>query len=155
MSQIAKSYLLVTACTVIGLALGFASNLVMAAKFGVGLDMDVYQAVVALPTVIVSLASGSLQYTFIPVFAEYRAKNDDAALWNFVSSFLNLSIVVTILVSMVGMIYAERLVAILTPGFSGEKLEKSADLLRLLFPTITLSIVSELLSKEKIKVYYI
>ena len=149
MSRIVRTSLIVTIFTVAELGLGFLSNVVIAAKFGAGREMDVFLAATTLPLFIITILSGSLNFTFIPVFAEYRAK-DPQEIWKVVSSFVNLNIVVTSMVCILGMIFAYPLVKLLTPGFSEEKLIKSAELLQWLFPMIIFTAVNQLMAS----VYY-
>jgi len=149
LSQIAKSSFIVTVFTALGLGLSFLSNVVIAAKFGAGKDMDVFLAATTLPLFITSILSGSLNFTFIPVFAEYRAKEPNE-IWKVVSSFINLNVVITTVLCLIGIILAYPIMKAITPGFTEEKVVKSAELLRLLFPIIIFTVINELMSS----VYY-
>lgn len=149
MSRLAKSSLIVTAFTALGLGLGFLSNVLIAAKFGAGKDMDVFLAATTAPFFIITILSGILNITFIPVFAEYRAK-DSQEIWRVVSSFINLIIVVTTVLCLTGILLAYPIMKALTPGFSEEKLIKSVELLQWLFPIIVFTVINELMAS----VYY-
>lgn len=149
MSQIARSSLIVTIFTVLGMGLAFFSQIVIAAKFGAGKDMDVFLAATTLPLFITSILSGALTFTFIPVFAEYRAK-DPTEIWKVVSSFINLNTVVAVFFCILGIVLAYPIMKALTPGFTEEKLVRSAELLQWLFPIIIFTVINELMAS----VYY-
>lgn len=149
MSQIAKTSIIVTIFSAIGLCLGLLSNVVIASKFGARQDMDIFLAATTLPLFITSILSGSLNLTFIPIFAEYRTK-EPSEIWKVVSSFMNLNIAVTTALCVIGIFFAYPIMKILSPGFSEVKLVKSAALLQLLFPIIILNVVNALLAS----VYY-
>jgi len=131
------------------MGLAFLSNVVIAAKFGAGGEMDVYLAATTVPLFITSILSGALNFTFIPVFAEYRAK-DPGEIWTVVSSFVNLNVAVTTVLCVSGIILAYPLVKVLTPGFTEPKLIRSAEMLQWLFPIIIFTAVNELMAS----VYY-
>lgn len=149
MSRFAKSSFIITAFTALGLGLGFLSNVLIAAKFGAGKDMDMFLAATTMPFFITTILSGTLNITFIPVFAEYRAK-DSQEIWRVVSSFINLIVVVTAVLCLIGILLAYPIMKALTPGFSEEKVIKSVELLQWLFPIIVFTVINELMAS----VYY-
>ncbi len=149
MSKIARSSLIVTVFTLLGLGLSFLSNVVIAANFGAGADMDVFLAATTVPLFITTILSGSLNYTFIPVFAEYREK-EPGEIWKVVGSFLNLSVLAGAAAACAGILAAGPIMRLVTPGFSPENLARSAGLLRWLFPTIVFTLINELLAS----IYY-
>ena len=149
MSKIAHSALTVTFFTLGGIALSFLSNVVIAASFGAGADMDMFLAATTLPLFITTILSSSLNFTFIPVFAKYREKDIDGT-WKLVSSFINLSALATAAVCLAGMVFAHPIMHAIVPGFGPEKLARSAELLRWLLPVIIFTAVNELMAS----VYY-
>ncbi len=149
LSQVAKSSLIVTVFNILGIGLGTLSNIVIAAKFGAGKEMDVYLAATAVPLFITSIFSSALTFTFIPIFAEYRL-NDPSEIWNAVNSFLNLATAATIVLCIVGILLANTIMKVVTPGFTPEKVHRSAELLRWLFPIIVFTTINELLAS----IYY-
>jgi putative peptidoglycan lipid II flippase len=148
-SKIAKSSLIVTIFTVLGLGFSFLSSVVIAANFGAGRDMDVFLAATALPFFITAILSSSLNFTFIPVFAEYRAKAP-SEIWKVVNSFINLNTAIAAAACALGIAFAVPLMKMIAPGFDADKLARSAELLRWLFPVIIFTVINELLAS----VYY-
>ncbi len=149
MNRIAKTSLIVTIFTAIGLGLNFLSTVIIAAKFGAGRDMDVYLVATSLPLYIITIFAGTLNFTFIPVFSEYKLK-DAQELWKIVSSFMNLVVLTTFVLCLAGMVFSYPLVRLLAPGFDAEKVRLSATLLSRLFPIIVFTSLNELMAS----VYY-
>jgi putative peptidoglycan lipid II flippase len=131
------------------LGLGFLANVVIAAKFGAGKDMDVFFAATTLPYFIAAIICGALSFTFIPVFAEYRL-NSPGEIWKVVSSFINLSAIVSTILCVAGIVAAYPIMKVLAPGFDNAKLIQAAALLRLMLPVLVLSVINELMAS----VYY-
>jgi len=149
MSSLTRSTVLVTILNTLGIGVGFVSTLVIAGIFGSGVQMDVYLAATALPLFIISIISGSLNITFIPVFAEFREKKD-AKLWKIVSSILNINMLITIVITIGVILAATPLMHILAPGFSSEKIDVSTEILRWQMPVIIMATLNELMAS----IYY-
>lgn len=147
--SIARSSIIVTAFTVSGMGLYFLSNMVIAMKFGAQADMDIFLAATTVPLFITSILSGALNFTFIPVFAEYKASGP-AEKWKVVSSLINLSFAVTVVFCIIGMVLAEHITRTLVPGFTPGQLSQTANLLRWLLPLIIFTAMNELMAS----VYY-
>jgi putative peptidoglycan lipid II flippase len=143
MGQLVKSTVIVTIFNTLGIILGFISNLIIASVFGAGKSMDIYMAATALPMFIISLISGLLSITFIPVFAEYKNSSEK---WNITSSILNIIVIITIIITIVIFIFSRSIISFFIPGFSSEKVAFAASLLRLQIPIIILVAINELMA---------
>jgi putative peptidoglycan lipid II flippase len=147
--SIARSSIIVTAFTIFGLGLVLLSQMVIAMSFGARADMDIFLAATTLPLFINSILSSALNFTFIPVFAEYRLSGPQES-WKVISSFMNLSLIVTVVLCFTGMAMAENITRILVPGFTRDQVAHTADLLRWLLPLIVFTAMNELMAS----VYY-
>jgi putative peptidoglycan lipid II flippase len=130
MKNIARNSVVVTLFNVAGSLLVFLSSVVIAYKFGAGREMDVYFAATSLPFFIMTILSLTLNFTFIPFFATYNAKAG-AEKWKIVSSFINSTIILTAILAGAGMVFSERIMEVITPGFSQDKLTEAARLMAL------------------------
>lgn len=146
------STLIITFFSGFKIALGFALQMVLAAKFGARMEMDAYLAASTVPTLITTVLLGSLNVTFIPVFVEYKIKKNEAESWRIASSFIDLAFFVLAAMALTGILGANWLVRLTVPGFGieGEAFTLTANLLRVLFPSIVFSGLAGLLSS----VYY-
>jgi putative peptidoglycan lipid II flippase len=128
---------IVTALTLLQLALQFALQLVLANYFGAAGDMDAYVAALAPPVVIATILSGSLGYVLVPVVTQRLAagRTEEAAA---VASQIGLCVTIVAIAVTVGIaLAAAPLAALLCPGFSSERQAQVASLLRIL-STLTL-----------------
>ena len=147
-----QSTLIITFLSVLKIALGFALQMVLATKFGARMEMDAYLAASTIPTLITMVLLSSLNVTSVPVFVEYTVKRDESESWRIASSFINLALLVLAAVALAGILGANWLVRLTVPGFGieGEAFTLTANLLRVLFPSIVFSGMAGLLSS----VYY-
>ena len=111
--------------------------------------MDIFLAATTMPLFINSILSSALNFTFIPVFAEYRSSGPLES-WKVISSFMNLSFVVTMMLCITCMAMAEHLTRVLVPGFTRDQVVHTVDLLRWLLPLIVFTAMNELMAS----VYY-
>jgi len=120
---------LVTALTVLQLALQFGLQLVLAKYFGAAGEMDAYVAALALPVVIATILSSSLGYVLVPAVARQLAAGSrrDAAI---VASQIGLGLTAVALVFTAATALGARpLTRVLCPGFSAVDQELAARLL--------------------------
>src|SRR5882757_6971202 len=127
MSNLFKATVYVAVINLFGLALNFLLNLVLAAKFGVGREMDCYLTAIAVPAYIITILTGSLSVTFIPAFID---KKNAARKWNLMGSVLLLAALVGALLSILIFIFSLPLIEFQSPGFPLDMKEYSSFLLR-------------------------
>lgn len=149
MSQLAKSTIIVSVLSTVGIIFSFYTNILIAAKFGAGFEMDAYLAAISFPAYIVTILSGVIGITFIPVFAEYKANNPEKA-WSVVNSVINL-VGVLLLVIMIGIaLFSYQVMKVSAPGFSDSMIDLSSTLLRWYVPVIFFMIMNEMFAS----IYY-
>lgn len=113
--------------------LGFVRNWLLSREFGAGPDLDAYFAAFRVPDFIYSLLiSGGIIVAFLPLFAEYFAKSEKEA-WRLANNVLNIFLFFLVIFSLFLFIFAPQVVKFITPGFSGEILEKVIFLTRIMF----------------------
>ncbi|MBI5913648.1 murein biosynthesis integral membrane protein MurJ [Candidatus Azambacteria bacterium] len=114
-------------------ALGILRNRIFAGEFGAGDTMDVYFAAFLIPDFLYSLLIlGILSSVFIPVFAEYEARNKEEA-WRLANVVLTVFCTVFAVCAAIAAVFAPWLVALVAPGFDGEKQAQTALLMRIMF----------------------
>lgn len=144
-SGFARSASLVTAFTLAGLCLGFLSNLVLAAKFGIGGEMDAYLAASTLPSLLTLILTLSISATFLPVFAEYRRQNP-AEGWKVLNALMNLVALGAFAISLACIVAAAPLTRWLAPGLPPDESARAAELTRWLMPSVAIAAINQLLS---------
>jgi putative peptidoglycan lipid II flippase len=121
---------------------GLIREVAISGYLGVGATADVFKAALRIPNLLQNLlGEGVLSASFIPVYSrlldEDRKHADRLA-----GNVLGLLIAVMAGVVAVGVLLARPLTLLITPGFSGERLELAVTLLRIMFPGIALLVLS-------------
>lgn len=121
---------------------GLAREIAISGYLGVGATADVFKAALRIPNLLQNLlGEGVLSASFIPVYSRLlesdRRKANDLA-----GKVLGLLIAAVVLVVTAGMLLARPLTILLTPGFSGQRLDLAVTLLRIMFPGIGLLVLS-------------
>jgi putative peptidoglycan lipid II flippase len=127
-----KAAIIISFFTLMSRLAGLYRERIFAATFGKGDLADIYIAAFRVPDLIFNLLIlGTLSVAFIPVFTEYRLKNreeaNDIANTIFNATFLGMLVICTLL-----FIFARPITALAFPGFSGQKLEDTVSLTRIL-----------------------
>src|SRR5262252_192603 len=129
------------AAGVVGLAvlvsrvLGLAREQIFAALFGGGRVMDAF----TIPNLLRDLfAEGALSTAFVTVFARTATLQDGAAAWRLANKVATLTVVTLSVITIVGIVAAPWLVALLAPGFDPGKAALTVTLTRIMWPFILL-----------------
>ncbi len=127
--------------------LGLVRDQVMAGLFGTGMAHDAFNIAMRVPSLVRDLfAEGAMSAAFVPTFTRYwKIEGKDAAfrLGNLV---LNGLLVVTTVLVIAGMVFAEPLLSLLPKEFSGpegrDKFTLTVHLTRIVLPFLTLVAVA-------------
>lgn len=113
--------------TVAGLAsriLGLFRDRLLASTFGAGDTLDAYYAAFRIPDLIYNLLIlGALSAAFIPVFTGLISREKKKEAWDLFNGVLNLAMILIVAISLLIALFAPFLMKLITPGFSGQKME--------------------------------
>jgi len=140
----------VTLLSMLNMAVTFITQIIISYHFGASAERDAYFVVTAIPIYVSSILSSSLSVTFIPIFVENETNKNETEAWKIASIFMNFIFLALSGLSIIGIIFARQIIALITPGFSGEMQVLTSSLLRIMMPTIVLNGLSNLLSS----IYY-
>jgi putative peptidoglycan lipid II flippase len=117
--------------------LGFVRERAVADIFGRSAATDAYYAAFAIPDLMYYLLiGGALSSAFIPVFTEYLAKGEEKEAWYVASTFINVAILVLLVLTGVGILFAPALAPLVAYRFHGEQLNLLVRLMRVMFPAV-------------------
>lgn len=121
---------------------GLVREVAISGYLGVGATADVFKAALRIPNLLQNLlGEGVLSASFIPVYS--RLLDDDRSKANrLAGNILGMILAATAVIVALGMLLARPLTQLITPGFSDERLELAATLLRIMFPGIALLTLS-------------
>jgi putative peptidoglycan lipid II flippase len=133
------------AAGVVGLAvlcsrvLGLAREQIFAALFGGGRVMDAFTIAFRIPNLLRDLfAEGALSTAFVTVFTRTATLQDGAAAWRLADKVATLTVVTLSAITVLGILSAPWLVALLAPGFDPAKAALTVTLTRIMWPFILL-----------------
>jgi putative peptidoglycan lipid II flippase len=146
-SGIAQAAALVTGLTALSAILGFLRDIVIAAVFGAGAELDAYLVAQGLMNLVLALIAGAMAKATVPVLAAQNAANGGS---NRSGHTLSVVLTVTVLVlglgSLVMALAASSVVTVLAPGFEGPEAELAAGLTRIVLISTVLIAGTNLLA---------
>lgn len=147
LNHLIRSTGILMAAFLVNKILAIGRQIVIARAFGTGEENDAFVAAFRLPDILFMLiAGGALGTAFIPILSERLARPsaDDPEGWRLTSGVLNTLLLVTLILSALGAIFALPLVQwLVAPGFPPELQLLTANLMRLtLVSTVIFSLSS-------------
>lgn len=127
----------VSSMTLLSRILGLVRDIVFARFFGASLVMDAFLVANRIPNMLRRFfAEGAFSQGFVPVMARYREKHSHGDAREFVDSVAGTFGLILFVVTLVGVIAAPLLVAVVAPGFIGDdgRFELATMMLRFTFP---------------------
>ena len=146
MAALLRPTLTITLLTVIGQAVGFLTQVVIAASFGARADMDAFLAASTLPQYVISVLVSALGFVFIPVFVEYSASGREDEAWDVASGVLMTCATVLGVLTLGGVAFARPLLRLTTPGLTSASLDIAVRVAWVTWPTIVLTGLASLLT---------
>ncbi len=119
--------------------MGLLREMLVANIYGQGIESDIINTATHIPLLFFDMVLGvAILSTFVPVFNKYIAKEGKGAAMEFANNFATIVGLIATLVAGLGIIFAEPLVRVMVPGYCAVagKIEQTAMLLRILFPSI-------------------
>lgn len=121
---------------------GLIREIAISGYLGVGATADVFKAALRIPNLLQNLlGEGVLSASFIPVYSRLLDEDRNEAN-KLAGNVLGLLLAVMAGIVAVGVLLARPLTLILTPGFTGARLDLAVTLLRIMFPGIALLVLS-------------
>lgn len=138
--------------------LGLARDMFLAGYYGSGMVLDAFTTAADIPLKFFDLAFGAaVTSTFIPVFNTYLKDEDRKSGFLFASRFINIVVLMTSVVAVLGMIFSRQLIGLFLPGGGYDVQFLASKLLTIMFPAavlagIAFSMVSILQSMGQFKI---
>lgn len=114
--------------------------------FGLSIMTDAYVVAQTIPRLSAAAMEGVLNYTFLPVFIEYKNKKGEGEAWAIANTIFSFSLIILAVLSILIVIFAPQITSLLAPGFSLESSQMSNYLLRVMSPLLILVFLSLLLT---------
>jgi putative peptidoglycan lipid II flippase len=135
--------MLVAAGIFLSRSAGLLREVVIGALLGTTPAADAFKAALRIPNLMQNLlGEGVLSASFIPVYARLRAEGRHEEAGRVAGAIAGLLAAVTGVISLVGVVFAEPITAVLVPGFTGDKHDLTVQLTRIMFPGIGFLVLS-------------
>lgn len=141
------SLISVSLMTLISRVLGFSRDLLIAHIFGASVFTDAFFIAFKIPNLLRRIFSeGAFFQSFIPILIDYKNKKNKKYVQEFIGSTSGFVILITSIVTILGIIFSYYIIIISAPGFfkSPEKMQLSSTLLKIIFPYILFISLSSL-----------
>ncbi len=122
---------------------GLVRDAALAFFLGANVGADAFRAALKIPNLLQNLlGEGVLSASFIPTYARLLAEDREEEAGRVAGAVLGLLTVLTGVLVLAGVALAPLLVRAITPGFTGERLELTVLLVRIMFPGVGLLVLS-------------
>ncbi len=131
--------------TIASRILGLVRDQVLAFYFGAGDTNDAFRVASRIPNLVRDLfAEGAMSAAFVPTFTRQLTRHGRERAWHLASSVINALLLVTGVLVVAGIVFAEPLARLFASEFSTVpgKLELTISLTRIVFPFLTLVAVA-------------
>jgi putative peptidoglycan lipid II flippase len=136
-TDIIKKGSIITLITLVSRPLGFVREAIQAYLFGATLLVDAFIVAFNFPELIQTLFfSGATSAFLIPVCTKYMKDKDEYS--EIYSTFLNLSIILTLVLSVLFLAFSGTITSLIAPGFTAEAKKVTRYLFIIMVPVITL-----------------
>ena len=137
----AKSAITIMIFTLGSKFLGFLREVLIAAKFGSGMETDTYFIAMSATGIITGLMSNAIRTTFIPVAAEIEALEGKKEKLNHTNNLINIVFFLSLILACIAWIASPLIIKLLAKGFYGEQYKLAIQLLRIGLPMIIFSTI--------------
>lgn len=123
--------------------LGLVRNIVFANFYGTGFEATAFFTASRIPLQLLDITLGAaISSTFIPVFNEFIQKKGKARAITFANNFLNVIILISLVLSILGMVFAAPIVKFIAPNLDAQTMTLTISLSKILFPVLLFTAIA-------------
>ena len=142
-NQAVKTVSFMMLITLFGKILGLVREQLLAANYATGMEAAAFLLASRIPrTFFDVIFASAISASFIPVFVEYLQKKGKDEAYALANRFITMISTVTIVMMLLGILFAEPLTWLIAPGYDIETVDLCVELLRMLFPTMLFTAVA-------------
>lgn len=132
MSSLAKSAFWLMVVTMLSKVLGFAREIVLGYFYGTSAYSDVYITAMNIPLVVFAAIGTALATTFIPLYHEVLEHGGEKRALKFSNNIMYIVVILSLILAILGYIFAVPLVKLFAMNFTGVKLELTVKFVRIM-----------------------
>lgn len=134
--QVAKTAAMIAIFTLISKGLGFIREVMIASRFGSGMQTDTYFVAITATIIIMGTVGAALNTTLIPIFSEIEERRGRKGKLIYLNNILNIVFLITLILATLAFIFSPLIIKILAKGFEGEQFLLAVKLNRIGLPII-------------------
>ena len=119
----AKSVIMIITLSLGSKFLGFFREILIAAKFGSGMETDTFFIAMSATTLLTSVIGNAITTTFIPILSEVEVKEGKKGKIDHTNNMLNIVTLISIILVIIAWIFSPIIVKILAKGFYGNNID--------------------------------
>lgn len=136
MANFFKATMILLAVTILGRLIGFLRNVFVTNEFGLGIETDAYFMAVTIPLTLFLVIPGAINAVLIPIFKGLMGEEQQQRRNELFQKVMTAILILFAVLTLGGMIWAHELVSLLAKEFDAEKQQLTADLLRIMMPSV-------------------
>lgn len=125
---------MISIMTLISKGLGFIREILIANRFGSGMETDTYFIAITASIIIIGAIGNALKTTLIPIFTEVEERHGKAGKFKFLNNTFNIVFLITIIIVVLGYIFSPLVIKVLAKDFTGEQFDLAVRLNRIGLP---------------------
>lgn len=115
--------------------LGFVREMVLANYYGTSYVSDVFVAVQNIPAIIFTVFGTAVTTGFIPLYTEIKVNKNKVSADKFANNVFNIFLLLSFVLTILGIICSEQLVRLFAGGFQGETFALCNQYAKIIMPT--------------------
>lgn len=139
--RLASAAVIVMSSIILSRITGFLREIMLTQKIGLSWAQDAYIAAFTVPDLMYTLlVGGTISAALIPFLSAHLQKDEEKKAWKAVSIFINFVLIGMLILSALGLIFADHIIPLVAHGFSKsstESKELAVRLTRILFPSVS------------------
>lgn len=132
MSKLAKATVGLMMATIIAKILGFIRELILASSYGASMYSDAYITAMNIPSVLFAVIGTAIVTTFIPLYFEINQELGEKSALKFTNNIFNIVMILCIVMTIIGFIFAGTLVKVFAVGFKKETMQIALEFTQIL-----------------------
>lgn len=138
-NKAAKSALIIIIFSLGSKFLGFIREILIAAKFGSGVEVDTFVIALSAANLIGGFITAAINTTFIPIITEVEITEGKDGKIEHANNMINVTFFISMLLTILALIGAPILVRLLASGFKGDQFDLAVKLTRIGLPALLFS----------------
>ncbi len=125
--------------------IGFVREMVFAGFFGTSYVTDSYVMATAIPTILFGGVLGAVATAYMPIYSEIAEEKGEADANHFTSQIINILLIISIISSILGIIFSDQIVRLLASGFHGDTAELTSFYVKITLSYVIFSSITTIL----------